>query len=383
MKTRLSIGLMAVAAVAAAFLAAHGPSVRAQPVASIALPAPGSTEQLYPACNNISLTFPDGTPCETVVQAVTPAGAVEALWRFNPSQNRFEGFSPAYPQASDLHSVYFLDAVWLCIYEGPGTGSQPAPTLAPAPPPPPPGATPTAIPTATPTVTPSLSADLTVTHLFATASPAGDIRARVTNNGPDTLTNVNVQLSCSANVNPYGGGIPYGHGSDFPITVNLAPGQTGEFGTGISVDTSQAWYGVSCTVQPSFNDPNPGNNSHSRSFPTTDLAVTDLFLTSQPQGDIRARITSNGPDSLTNADVQFSCSVSVHPYGPPPGIPYGHGSTFPITVSLNPGQTGEFPTGISANITQAWSEVTCTVQPPFADPNSGNDSYSETFPPPP
>jgi hypothetical protein len=131
-KSRLSIGLMAVAAVAASLLAVHSPPVRAQPVASIALPAPGSTEQLYPGCNNISLTFPDGTSCQTVVQAVTPAGAVETLWRFNASQNRFEGFSPAYPQASDLHSVYFLDAVWLCMTVVPETTLPPLPSPTPA-----------------------------------------------------------------------------------------------------------------------------------------------------------------------------------------------------------------------------------------------------------
>ena len=105
MKRRVLLCLMGLALAALVSLAAHGPPVRAQPVASIALPAPGSTEQLYPGCNNISLTFPDGTPSQTVVQAVTPAGAVETLWRFNASQNRFEGFSPAYPQASDLQSV--------------------------------------------------------------------------------------------------------------------------------------------------------------------------------------------------------------------------------------------------------------------------------------
>ena len=132
MKSRLSIGLMAVTAVAASLLAVHGPPVRAQPVASIALPAPGSTEQLYPGCNNISLTFPDGTPSQTVVQAVTPAGAVETLWRFNASQNRFEGFSPAYPQASDLQTVNFLDAVWLCMTAVPETTLPPLPAPTPA-----------------------------------------------------------------------------------------------------------------------------------------------------------------------------------------------------------------------------------------------------------
>jgi hypothetical protein len=131
-KTRLSIGLMAVAAVAAAFLAAHGPAVRAQAVASIALPAPGSTEQLYAGCNNISLTFPDGTSPQTVVQAVTPAGAVDTLWRFNGPLNKFEGFSPAYPQASDLQTVNFLDAVWLCMTAVPETTSPPLPSPTPA-----------------------------------------------------------------------------------------------------------------------------------------------------------------------------------------------------------------------------------------------------------
>ena len=380
MKTRLSIGLIAVAAVVAAFLAAHGPLVRAQPVASIALPSPGSTEQLYPTCNNISLTFPDGTSCQTVVQAVTPAGAVETLWRFNPSQNRFEGYSPDYPQASDLQSVYFLDAVWLCIHGAPATGPQPAPTLTPASPPPPPPPPPGVTPTATPIPIPSLTADLAVTHLFATASPAGDVRARITNNGPGTLTNVNVQLSCTAGVNPWGGGIPSGHGAGFPITVSLTPGQTGEFGTGISIDTSHGWYDVTCTVQPSFSDPNPGNNSYSRTFPTTDLAVTDLFP--PPPGDIiHTRVTNNGPDTLTNAQVQLSCTSDVHPYGG--GIAFGQAPSFLINVSLSPGQTGEFSTTISVDLTQNWYEVTCTVQPAFPDPNPGNNSYSETFPPPP
>jgi hypothetical protein len=148
MKGKLPIGLLAVAVVAA-LLAVHGPPVRAQPVASITLPAPGATKQLYPGCNNISLTFPNGTASETVVQAVSPAGAVEAMWRHNAALNTFEGFSPAAPPAAnDLLSVNFLDSVWVCV----AAALPPAPTPLPA--------TPTATPvppTATrvpPTVTP-------------------------------------------------------------------------------------------------------------------------------------------------------------------------------------------------------------------------------------
>jgi len=115
MKRKVPIGLVAVAAVVAALLAAHGLSAQSQPVASVALPEPSGTKQLYPGCNNIVLTFPDGTASQTVVQAVTPAGTVQSMWRHNAAQNRFEGFSPAAPQASDLLTVNFLDAVWICV----------------------------------------------------------------------------------------------------------------------------------------------------------------------------------------------------------------------------------------------------------------------------
>jgi inhibitor of cysteine peptidase len=87
----------------------------AQPVAAIALPAPGSRVDLYEGCNNVALTFPDGTAIETVVAAVTPAGAVDAVWRHDAALGRFEGFNPRYPAVSDLRTVDFLDAVWLCV----------------------------------------------------------------------------------------------------------------------------------------------------------------------------------------------------------------------------------------------------------------------------
>jgi hypothetical protein len=112
--------------------------VQAQAVASIALPSPRSTVRLYVGCNNIALSFPDGTASQTVVQAVTPAGLVQAMWRHNAAQNRFEGFSPAAPQASDLLTVNLWDAVWLCVAGGapsapPAPPAAAAPTLTPPP----------------------------------------------------------------------------------------------------------------------------------------------------------------------------------------------------------------------------------------------------------
>jgi hypothetical protein len=105
-------------------------------VASIALPAPRDAVDLYPGCNNIALSFPDGTACDTVVDAVTPAGVVGAMWRHNAALNKWDGFSPAAPAASDLKTVNLWDAVWLCVARAPA----PAPTAT----------VPPAVPTATP-----------------------------------------------------------------------------------------------------------------------------------------------------------------------------------------------------------------------------------------
>jgi hypothetical protein len=158
MKGKVAIGIVALA-VLTALVAAYGSSVRAQPLASIALPSPRGTVDLYAGCNNIALSFPDGTACETVVDAVTPAGVVGAMWRHNAAQNKWDGFSPAAPQASDLKTVNLWDAVWLCL----GGAPPPMPTAPPPPPaaptatPPPPTPipalpTPTPVPPPTPTV---------------------------------------------------------------------------------------------------------------------------------------------------------------------------------------------------------------------------------------
>lgn len=161
--TAVVIGLVA------ALVAGYGSSVGAQPVAGIALPSPRGTVQLYPGCNNIALSFPDGTSSETVVQAVTPPGVVQTMWRHNAALNNFEGFSPAAPQASDLLTVNLWDAVWLCVAGASALGPSappPAPTAtalppaaptAAATPPPPPSPTATALPTQPPSPGPAAS----------------------------------------------------------------------------------------------------------------------------------------------------------------------------------------------------------------------------------
>jgi hypothetical protein len=230
-------------------------------VATIALPAPGSPQQLYPGCNNIALTFPDATPSQTVVQAVTPASTVETLWRFNGSLNRWEGFSPAFPQASDLLSVNFLDAVWLCMTTGaPPGGQQPPPAAAPTP-------TPTAPAQVIPPAPLPTGADITPTDLYPDNQPEGVMWARITNNGPETLTNnkVDITLSCvvtrlTDSTEMISGATPTHH------ILNLAPGQTQTISLGTVIDTSRYRYDFTVTVTPvDFTDPNMGNNTYTES----------------------------------------------------------------------------------------------------------------------
>jgi hypothetical protein len=154
--------------------------------------------------------------------------------------------------------------------------STPEPTTAPAgptPTSPPAGPTPTAPPAApTPTPPPVPSAtpsgtDLAITDLYA-QSLYGPIWARITNRGPGTVTNVTVQLTCQWNMSISGRSLDSGQTGAIPIPIgSLSPGQTEAFNTDMSVDLHNDYqYDISCTIQVPFNDPSPGNNTHSETF---------------------------------------------------------------------------------------------------------------------
>jgi hypothetical protein len=87
-------------------------------------PLPPGTEavDLAPGCNPVASTYPDGTPIQTLAGAVGPAGNLEALWEFEGGV--WFGYSPAYPQASDLTAKDFLDVVFICV-GGPGAFVRP------------------------------------------------------------------------------------------------------------------------------------------------------------------------------------------------------------------------------------------------------------------
>lgn len=73
------------------------------------------TVQLLYGCNNVALTWPTGTPAATVAAAVAPASVLVSMWRFESAGQRFQGFAPSAPQASDLPPVRRLDPAFVCV----------------------------------------------------------------------------------------------------------------------------------------------------------------------------------------------------------------------------------------------------------------------------
>jgi hypothetical protein len=336
LRTAIALGL------AMALLGGSGTSVSAQPVASIALPAPGSTQQLYPGCNNISLTFPDGTPSQTVVQAVTPAGTVETLWRFNGPLNRFEGFSPAFPQASDLMSVNFLDAVWFCMAKGLATQPPPAQVQ------PPPVVV---IPPAPICAGPPTVASFTATPNTIDAGKTSTLSWGAATN-VDTLT------------------IDQGIGQmAAPGTVDVKPATTTTYtltATGCGGTTT---YQVTVTV----NVPGPNAN----------LEPTDFWIqTSDPNHPVWLVITNQYSENRSDFTIGVSCTMERYPKGQVNKVPPDATQTNDqgqISISVGWGEATMVPTGFSNfDLANSDYDLRCTITPiDFTDPFW--NSYEKIF----
>jgi chitodextrinase len=77
----------------------------------------GATEsvQLFAACNNVAVTWPNGTPLTTVTAAISPGGTISAIWFFINAQQRFVGFSLLPGAPNDLTMVNRGDPVFICM----------------------------------------------------------------------------------------------------------------------------------------------------------------------------------------------------------------------------------------------------------------------------
>jgi hypothetical protein len=99
------------------------PSVSPPPGATPTPLPPGyEAVDLAAACNPVTTTYPNATPAQSVAAAVGPAGNLQALWKFGG--NVWLGYSPAFPQASDLTALDLLDVVFICV-GGPGSFARP------------------------------------------------------------------------------------------------------------------------------------------------------------------------------------------------------------------------------------------------------------------
>ena len=89
---------------------------------------PPATEDISLAagCTNVTLTWPEQTVAGLVARAVTPVGALEAMWWYWVGEGRFVGYAPNVPDDANDYSatVTSLDAVFICM-SGPGTLTRP------------------------------------------------------------------------------------------------------------------------------------------------------------------------------------------------------------------------------------------------------------------
>jgi hypothetical protein len=78
--------------------------------------------QLVQGCNPVATTYPDNTPIGTIASAVSPPGILVSIWEFDMSV--WLGYSPQFPDVSDLTHKDFLDVVFLCV-SAEGTFTRP------------------------------------------------------------------------------------------------------------------------------------------------------------------------------------------------------------------------------------------------------------------
>jgi hypothetical protein len=78
--------------------------------------------ELAATCNPVAVTYAEGTTVQTLANAISPPSILGAMWAFR--DNFWQGYSPQYPQASNLATTAFLDVVFLCV-DAPGVFVRP------------------------------------------------------------------------------------------------------------------------------------------------------------------------------------------------------------------------------------------------------------------
>ena len=80
---------------------------------STATPGGVETVPLIAGCNPLAWTGTDATPIATIAGAVAPADILVALWELEGGV--WLGYSPQFPDVSDLTQKNRLDVVFVCV----------------------------------------------------------------------------------------------------------------------------------------------------------------------------------------------------------------------------------------------------------------------------
>ena len=83
------------------------------------------TVQLFRGCNNIAVTWPNGTAIATFANAINPPQAVIAVWRYDNRQKRFSAYSPSPDALNDLTAVNRNEVLYVCL-DSPGVIRRPS-----------------------------------------------------------------------------------------------------------------------------------------------------------------------------------------------------------------------------------------------------------------
>jgi pseudouridine-5'-phosphate glycosidase len=80
------------------------------------------TVALVAGCNPVAWTGTNATPIATIAGATAPAGILVAIWQFEGGI--WLGYSPQFPDVSDLTQMDRLDVAFVCVSTA-GTFSRP------------------------------------------------------------------------------------------------------------------------------------------------------------------------------------------------------------------------------------------------------------------
>ncbi len=97
------------------------------PTGATATPTTGPLESVTlvgGTCNPVASTYADNTSIDTIADAVSPSGILISIWWFDTSAVNWRGYSPQFPQVSDLSDVDRLEAIFICVASA-GSWSRP------------------------------------------------------------------------------------------------------------------------------------------------------------------------------------------------------------------------------------------------------------------